>query len=57
VAIGGDNAGDFSVTAEPTTPLSATNGETTFQVTFDPVAAGLRTATISIANDDSDENP
>jgi hypothetical protein len=45
------------VTLDPTTPVAATNGTTTFQVTFDPSAAGLRTATISIANDDSDENP
>ena len=56
VTIGGTNAADFSITAIPTTPISA-SGSTTFQITFNPSANGLRTASISIANDDSDENP
>jgi hypothetical protein len=56
VAISGANAGDFSVTANPTTPISA-SGNTTFNITFNPSATGLRTATLTIANDDSDENP
>jgi surface protein len=30
---------------------------TTFQITFDPSAVGIRTATISIANNDANENP
>jgi hypothetical protein len=57
VAVSGTNAADFTVTTQPTTPVAATTGTTTFQVTFDPSASGLRTATLSIANDDSDENP
>lgn len=56
IAVSGANAGDFTVTSLPTSPLAA-SGSTTFQITFDPSATGLRTATISIANDDSDENP
>lgn len=56
VTISGTNATDFSVTAVPTTPIGALSS-TTFQITFDPSATGLRTATISIANDDADENP
>ena len=32
-------------------------GTTTFTITFDPAAAGLRSATVTIANDDSDEDP
>ncbi|GGD41024.1 hypothetical protein GCM10011514_01380 [Emticicia aquatilis] len=56
VSISGTNAADFAVTALPTSPVVA-SGSTTFQVTFDPSAAGTRTAIISIANDDSDENP
>ena len=32
-------------------------GSTAFNVRFDPSGAGLRTAAISIASDDSDENP
>lgn len=56
VAISGTHAADFSVTAIPANSI-ATAGSTTFQVTFDPSALGLRTASISIANDDADENP
>ncbi|WP_395060522.1 choice-of-anchor D domain-containing protein [Flavobacterium sp.] len=57
VVIGGTNAADFSVTAIPTTPVAITTGTTTFQVTFNPSAVGTRVATLSIANNDSDENP
>lgn len=57
MVIGGTNAADFTVNVQPTSPVAATNGTTTFQVTFDPSASGTRTATISIANDDADENP
>lgn len=55
VTISGANAADFTVTAIPSNSiLSSTN--TTFQVTFNPSADGLRAATISIANNDSNEN-
>jgi hypothetical protein len=57
VQISGSNAGDFSVTIQPTSPVAANTGMTTFTVQFNPSATGLRSATISIANDDSDENP
>ena len=56
IAVGGTNAADFTVTADATTPVAA-SGNTTFQVTFNPSATGVRSATLSIANDDSDENP
>ncbi len=56
VAIGGTNAADFTVAALPTTPI-AIGGSTTFEVRFDPSAAGIRAATISIANNDANENP
>lgn len=56
VSISGLNAGDFSVIADPTSPL-ASGGSTTFTIRFDPSAEGLRTAAVSIANSDSDENP
>jgi hypothetical protein len=56
VTISGANAADFTVTAIPSNSIAA-SGNTTFQVTFDPSADGLRTATISIANNDSNENP
>ena len=57
VALSGTNAADFTVTALPTSPVAAISGTTTFQITFNPSAGGTRTATVSIANDDSDENP
>ncbi len=48
---------DFSVTTQPASdPISAA-GSTTFQVTLDPTSVGTQNASISIANDDSDENP
>ncbi len=56
VAISGADAADFSVTATPSSSIAAA-GSTTFNVTFDPSATGTRTATLTIANDDSDENP
>ena len=56
VALSGDNASDFSVTIQPAS-LVVAGGTTTFQVRFDPSDAGLRFATISIENNDSDENP
>lgn len=56
VTIGGTNAADFSVTSIPSNSISASSS-TTFQITFNPSAIGTRTATISIANDDADENP
>jgi hypothetical protein len=56
VQIGGANAADFTVTTLPAASVAAA-GSTTFQVTFDPSATGTRTATITIANDDADENP
>ncbi|WP_300566687.1 choice-of-anchor D domain-containing protein [Flavobacterium sp.] len=57
ITIGGSNAGDFTVTALPVTPVAATSGSTTFQITFNPSTVGLKTATVSIANNDRDENP
>jgi hypothetical protein len=56
VSVSGTDAADFTVTLDPTTPV-ATSGSTTFQITFDPSAAGTRTATVSITNDDLNENP
>ena len=57
VTVGGACAADFTVTAQPASPVAAGGGSTTFKVTFDPSAAGVRAATIRIANNDADENP
>ncbi len=56
VAVGGANAADFAVTVLPSASVAAA-GATSFQVRFDPSAAGARTATLSIASNDADENP
>lgn len=56
VSVGGTNASEFSVTTAPSSSISA-GGSTTFNVTFDPAGSGTRSATLSIANDDGDENP
>jgi len=56
VAISGTNAADFSLTDTPSNSIAA-SGSTTFQITFNPSAGGTRSASISIDNDDSDENP
>ena len=57
VNIIGANPGDFVVTVQPTATVAASGGTSTFTIRFDPTAAGLRTATVSIQSDDSDENP
>jgi ELWxxDGT repeat protein len=46
----------FSVTTQPSSPV-ANSSTTTFDITFDPSAAGVFTDTVTITNNDSDENP
>jgi len=53
----GTHAADFTVTSNPVAPVSGPSGSTTFTVQFTASAIGSRTATIQIANNDSDENP
>jgi len=47
---------EFSLSSNPITPIGSTSN-TTFTITFDPTSTGTKTATISIANNDTDENP
>ncbi|GGP06566.1 hypothetical protein GCM10010992_27080 [Cloacibacterium rupense] len=56
VTILGTDAADFTVTVIPSTPVAA-SGTTTFEITFNPSATGTRNASVSIANNDSNENP
>ncbi len=56
VTISGANAADFSVTVAPSSVIT-TAGSTTFIITYNPAVIGVGIATISIANDDTDENP
>ncbi len=57
VSIGGDNSGDFVVTTIPVASSIAPSSSTTFIITFTPQAAGIRSAIVSVANNDSDKNP
>ena len=56
VAISGTDAAMFVVGTQPSTPV-APSGTTTFTVTFTAASLGAKTATVTIANDDTDENP
>ena len=56
VAIGGTDAAMFAVGTQPTSPV-APSGSTTFTIIFTPTSIGAKTATVTIANDDADENP
>ena len=56
LTISGANASDFVLTSPPSTPIAAA-GQTSFQITFNPSALGIRNALVTIANNDSDENP
>ncbi|WP_170826797.1 choice-of-anchor D domain-containing protein [Flavobacterium caeni] len=56
ISFSGTAMADYSVTTAPTSPVTA-SGNTTFVVTFDPSAVGARDATLSIVNNDGNENP
>jgi uncharacterized delta-60 repeat protein len=55
VTITGTHAADFIVTAQPAASVAA-GGSTTFQITFDPSAAGVRSATVNLTTNDGDES-
>ncbi len=57
VTISGANAADFTLATDAAATVASGGGTTTFVITFDPSATGLRMATVSIASDDADENP
>ena len=56
VTLSGPNANQFSVVQLPGTPV-AVGGTRTFIISFAPDSVGLKQATITIPNNDSDENP
>jgi WD40 repeat protein len=56
IVITGTNADQFNVTQQPTSPI-APNGTTTLIIHFAPTTEGEKTASISIVNNDPDENP
>ncbi len=59
ITVGGTNPGDFTISTNPA-PFTVTpsqNPPGIFEITFSPLASGSRTAIISIASNDLDENP
>jgi hypothetical protein len=56
VVLGGADASQFSVSSQPASPVAA-GGSRTFAIGFSPTSVGTKNATVSIANDDSNENP
>lgn len=56
VNITGAHASDFTVTSMPTDTIKA-GDSVTFTISYDPSAGGLRTALVSIDNNDFDEDP
>ncbi|MBU0678879.1 MAG: choice-of-anchor D domain-containing protein, partial [Verrucomicrobia bacterium] len=57
VSIGGAHSGDFILQSDAGSTTIVAGARTQFTVRFDPVTAGVRTAEVSVANSDSDENP
>jgi hypothetical protein len=56
ITIGGTHPGDFTLTTSPASSIAG-SGNTTFSITFNPSAIGLRSANVTIINGDADENP
>ena len=57
ITVTGTDASDFEVTEMPSDTSLTTNESTTFKVLFTPSSSGTKSATISIVNNDLDENP
>ncbi len=57
VTVTGNHVSDFTVIQQPTSSLVAGVGKINFVIRFRPSANGIRTAMVSIANDDPSKNP
>jgi hypothetical protein len=57
VAVSGTHGSMFVITAQPTSPITAPTGTTTFTVQFLPISGGVKTAALSIPSNDADESP
>lgn len=56
VGLSGTDSGMFSVVQQPNTAINV-GATTTTSLTFNPTTEGYKTATVTISNDDSDNNP
>lgn len=59
VKLVGDHPADFTITEQPASTTVGINGSVTFKVKFNPTTADVRSAVVSISNDDptGSENP
>lgn len=57
VILGGSGCTEFTVTTQPTSPVASNGGTTSFTVTYSPTDDGEDTCTVTVENDDVDENP
>ena len=57
ITLSGEQAGDFAISKVSLPQVVAPNTAFVFTLNFTPSAAGLRSATVNIASDDSNENP
>ena len=57
VTLSGSGAAAFQVTTQPAFETIPSGGTATFTIAFNPLTKGTHSATVSIHNDDSDENP
>ncbi|HNT74232.1 MAG TPA: choice-of-anchor D domain-containing protein [Anaerolineae bacterium] len=55
IALSGDDAADFTITGGGEAVTLTTNSTHTVHIAFDPVSAGVKTATLTIHSDDADE--
>lgn len=56
IQIAGTHAAEFTVNSGPATTITPTNS-TTFDIDFSPTADGTRETTLTIVNNDADEDP
>lgn len=56
ISIAGRDQSDFSI-SQPATGILGSGGSTSFDISFDPSAPGLRTAIVIITHNDLPENP
>lgn len=56
INLSGTNSGDFTIGGVTLPATILAGGTTTFTVTFAPGAVGVRTATLTVNNDDADES-
>ncbi len=57
INITGTGAAQFSVSVIPLNEIPQNGGSTQFQITYNPLLIGTHEATVTIANNDIDENP